>query len=100
MTAAIYQCGDTIQVTEPFYSFAGILANLAAPPSVKVLGADKVTQVGSTKTATNVGTGLYACAVTLPTTEGLYYIQFSGTATDATVVSHTEEITVKFSSST
>ena len=70
MTAAIYQCGDTIQVTEPFYSFAGILANLAAPPSVKVLQADKVTQVGATLTSTNVGTGLYACAVTLPATYG------------------------------
>jgi hypothetical protein len=100
MTAAIYQCGDTIQVTEPFYSFAGILADLTAAPSVKVLMADKVTQVGTTLPATKVSTGLYACAVPLPTTEGLYYINFSGTATDTTPVSHSEEIFVKFSSST
>jgi hypothetical protein len=100
MTAAIYQCGDTIQVTESFYSFAGILANLNAAPSVKMYGADKTTQSGATKPATLVSTGIYSCALTLPTTEGLYYIQFSGTATDGTAVSHTEEIFVKFSSST
>jgi hypothetical protein len=98
MTAAIYQCGDTIQVTEAFYSFSGILTNLNAAPSVKVYGPDKVTQVGTTLTATNVSTGVYTCPVTLPATEGLYYIQFSGVATDTTAVSHTEAIFVKFSS--
>jgi len=100
MTAAIYQCGDTIQVTESFYSFAGQLADLSTAPSVKVFGMDKTTQVGTTKTATKISTGTYQCAVTLPSLEGLYYIQFSGTATDATPVFHAEQIYVKFSSST
>ena len=38
MTAAIYQCGDTIQITEQFYNFLGVLANLTAPPTVTVYG--------------------------------------------------------------
>ena len=46
MTAAIYQCGDTIQITEQFYNFLGVLANLTAPPTVTVYGSDKLTVIG------------------------------------------------------
>lgn len=100
MTAAIYQTGDTIRVTDTFYNFSGVLTDLSAAPSVKVYQADKVTQSGSTITATKSGTGTYYADVTLPTTEGIYYIEFSGTAADAKVVRHAEAFVVKFSSST
>ena len=100
MTAAIYQCGDTIQITEQFYNFLGVLANLTAPPTVTVYGSDKLTVIGTPGTATNAGTGVYQYSLTLPLTEGLYYVQFSGTAVDTTAVTHTEQIVVKFSSST
>jgi hypothetical protein len=100
MTAAIYQCGDTIQVTDSFYNFSGVLTNLSAAPSVKVYQSDKVTQVGSTITSTYVSAGTYKASVTLPTTEGIYYIEFSGTATDATLIRHAEAFVVKFASST
>jgi hypothetical protein len=99
MTAAIYQTGDTIQVTERFYSFAGVLTDLSAPPTVKVYSADKVTVV-STGSSTKTSTGTYQASVILPLTEGIYYIEFSGTATDATPIYHREAITVKFASST
>ena len=100
MTAAIYQCGDTIQITEQFYNFLGVLANLSAPPTVTVYGPDKLTVIGTPGPATNAGTGVYSYTLTLPSTEGLYYVQFSGTAPDTTAVTHTEQIIVRFSSST
>lgn len=100
MTAAIYQTGDTIQITDKFYNFSGVLTDLSAPPSVKVYQADKATQVGTTGTATKTATGTYKTAVTLPTTEGIYYIEFSGTAADATLIRHAEAFIVKFASST
>lgn len=100
MTAAIYQCGDTIRVTDRFYNFSLVLTDLSAAPSVKVYQADKVTQSGSTITATKASTGTYYADVTLPTTEGIYYIEFSGTAADAKAIRHAEAFVVKFSSST
>ena len=99
MTAAIYQCGDTIQITEQFYNFLGVLANLAAPPIVKVYEADKVT-VALTTTSTQASTGTYYASVTVPLTEGIYYISFEGTAADATPIYHREAVIVKFASST
>ena len=100
MTAAFYQTGDTIQITDRFYSFAGVLTDLSAAPLVKVWKADKTTQVGTAITATKTATGTYAAPVTLPTTEGIYYIEFSGTAADATLIRHAEAFIVKFSAST
>ncbi len=100
MTAAIYQCGDTIQVTDKFYNFSGVLTDLSAAPSVKVYQADKSTQVGTTITSTKVSTGTYKASVPLPSTEGIYYIEFSGTAADATAIRHAEAFVVKFASST
>lgn len=98
MTAAIYQCGDTIQITESFYSFVGQLADLNANPTVTVYQADKTTTVTCTTTVTHVTTGVYAAVVTLPTTEGIYYIVFSGTAADGTAIRHGETFTVRFAS--
>lgn len=100
MTAAIYQTGDTIQITDRFYSFLGILTDLSAAPLVKVYQADKTTLVGTAITSTKTATGTYKAAVTLPTAEGIYYIEFSGTAADATLIRHAEAFVVKFSSST
>ena len=100
MTAAIYQCGDTIEVTEPFYSFGGSLTDLSANPTVKVYNPDKTTTVTTTITVSHVSTGIYAAVVTLPTAEGIYYIEFSGTAADGTAIRHAEAYTVKFSAST
>lgn len=100
MTAAIYQCGDTIRVTDRFYNFSLVLTDLSAPPSVKVYQADKVTQVGTTISATKASTGTYYADVTLPTTEGIYYIEFSGMAADAKAIRRAEAFIVKFSSST
>jgi hypothetical protein len=100
MTAAIYQMGDTIQITDRFYSFAGVLTDLSASPVVKVYAADKTTQVGTTVTSTKVSTGTYKASITLPATEGIYYIEFSGTATDTTAIRHAETFIVKFSAST
>jgi len=100
MTAAIYQTGDTIQITDRFYNFSGVLTDLSAAPLVKVWKADKTTQVGTSITSTKVSTGIYKASVTLPTTEGIYYIEFSGTAADATLIRHAEAFVVKFSSST
>ena len=100
MTAAIYQTSDTIRVTDTFYNFSGVLTDLSAAPSVKMYQADKVTQSGSTITATKSATGTYYADVTLPSTEGIYYIEFSGTAADATAIRHAEAFIVKFSAST
>lgn len=100
MTAAIYQTGDTIQITDCFYSFSGILTDLSAAPLVKVYKADKTTLVGTAITSTKTTTGTYKAAVTLPTVEGIYYIEFSGTAADATLIRHAEAFVVKFSAST
>lgn len=100
MTAAIYQCGDTIRVTDRFYNFSLVLTDLSAPPSVKVYYADKTTQFGTTITATKASTGTYYADVTLPTVEGIYYIEFSGTAADAKAIRHAEAFIVKFSAST
>jgi hypothetical protein len=100
MTAAFYQTGDTIQVTDTFYNFSGVLTDLSAAPSVKVFQADKVTQVGATGTSSKTATGTYAASVTLPTTEGIYYIEFSGTAADTTAIRHAEAFIVKFAGST
>jgi len=100
MTAAIYQTGDTIRVTERFYNFSSVLTDLSAAPSVKMYEADKVTQSGATITATKSATGTYYADVTLPSTEGIYYIEFSGTAADATAIRHAEAFIVKFSGST
>jgi hypothetical protein len=100
MTAAIYQCGDTIQITEQFYNFLGVLANLTAPPTVTVYGSDKLTVIGTPGTATNAGTGVYQYSLTLPLAEGIYYISFEGTAADATPTYHREAVIVKFASST
>lgn len=100
MTAAIYQTGDTIKITEKFYNFSGTLTDLLAAPSVKIYAADKVTQVGSAVTATKASTGTYYAEITLPTTEAIYYIEFSGTAADGKAIRHAEAFMVKFSSST
>ena len=100
MTLAIYQTGNTIRVTDTFYSFAGVLTDLSAAPSVKMYEADKTTQSGTTITATKSATGTYYADVTLPTTEGIYYIEFSGTAVDAKAIRHAEAFVVKFSAST
>ena len=100
MTAAFYQTGDTIQVTDTFYNFSGVLTDLSAAPSVKVWQADKTTQVGIAVTATKTTTGTYAAPITLPTTEGIYYIEFSGTAADTTAIRHAEAFIVKFAGST
>ena len=100
MTAAFYQTGDTIRVTDKFYNFLKVLTDLSAAPSVKVYKADKTTQSGTTITATKSATGTYYADVTLPTTEGIYYIEFSGTAADATLIRHAEAFIVKFSAST
>jgi hypothetical protein len=100
MTAAIYQAGDTIQITDKFYNFSGTLTDLSAAALVKVYQADKSTQVGTSITSTKIATGTYRASVTLPTTEGIYYIEFSGTAADTTAIRHAEAFTVKFSSST
>ena len=99
MTAAIYQCGDTIQVTESFYSFTGQLENLSAAPTVTLYAADKTTVI-RTGTATNTPTGTYQYQLTLPSVEGIYYLAFTGTATDTSTVAHRELIYVKFSAST
>ena len=100
MTAAFYQTGDTIRVTDKFYNFSSVLTDLSAAPSVKVYKADKTTQSGTTITATKSATGTYYADVTLPTTEGINYIEFSGTAADATLIRHAEAFIVKFSAST
>jgi len=100
MTAAIYQTGDTIQITERFYNFSLVLTDLSAAPSVKMYEADKVTQVGTTVTSTKVSTGTYKASVTFPTVEGIYYIEFAGTAADTTAIRHAEAFIVKFSAST
>ena len=100
MTAAIYQCGDTIKIIEQFYSFAGSLTDLSANPTVKVYKPDKTTTVTTAITVSHVSTGIYAAVVTLPTDEGIYYIEFAGTAADGTAIRHAEAYTVKFSSST
>jgi hypothetical protein len=99
MTAAIYQTGDTIQVTDRFYSFAGVLTDLSAAPAVKLYAADKTT-VAVTTTSTKISTGTYRAYVALPLTEGIYYLAFEGTATDLTPIYHREAIFVKFASST
>jgi hypothetical protein len=99
MTAAIYQTGDTIQITDGFYSFAGVLTDLSAAPAVKLYAADKTT-VAVTTTSTKISTGTYRASVTLPVTEGIYYLSFEGTAADATAIYHREAIVVKFASST
>ena len=99
MTAAIYQTGDTIQVTDRFYSFAGVLTDLSAVPAVKLYAADKTT-VSATATSFKISTGTYRAYVTLPATEGIYFLAFEGTATGTTPVNHREAIVVKFASST
>ena len=99
MTAAIYQTGDTIKVTDKFYNFSGTLTDLSAAPTVKVYEADKVT-VALTTTSTQASTGTYYASVTVPLTEGIYYISFEGTAADATPIYHREAVIVKFASST
>jgi hypothetical protein len=100
MTAAIYQCGDTIQITEIFYSFLGVPMDLPTYPTVTVYRADKTTTVTVTVTVLHMATGTYMAVLTLPNSEGIYYIQMNGTASDGTAVSHTEAFIVKFSSST
>lgn len=100
MTAAIYQTGDTIQVTDRFYNFSGVLTDLSALPTVKIYEADKVTPVTATITVSKTSTGTYAAVITLPLVEGIYYVSFEGTAADATPIYHREAITVRFSSST
>ena len=99
MTAAIYQTGDTVQVTDRFYSFAGVLTDLMGPPAVKLYAADKTT-IAVTTTSTKVSTGTYKASVTLPMTEAIYYLAFEGTAADNTPIYHREAIFVKFASST
>ena len=100
MTAAIYQTGDTIKVTEKFYNFSGVLTDLSVVPTVKVYQADKTTAVTTTISVTKVSTGTYAAVVTLPVIEGIYYIAFEGIAADLTAIYHREAIIVKFASST
>lgn len=99
MTAAIYQTEDTIRVTATFTDFSGTVADLAAAPSFKVFTPDH-TQVGTTGTGTHDTTGVYHYDLKLPAAEGIYYIEWTGTAADGTAVRHAEAIIVKFSSST
>jgi hypothetical protein len=99
MTAAINQCGDTIEVTEQFYDFDGNAEDLTGSCTVKLYQADKST-VLITATATHTMTGTYQYLLTLPATEGIYYLEFSGTAPDGKATAHREAFIVKFSSST
>jgi hypothetical protein len=92
---SVYKTGDTVRFIGAFYTFAGVLTDLAAAPSVKVYNADKTTQVGTTVTATKASTGTYYADITLPITEEIYYIEFSGTS-EGTAIVQRMMVPVKF----
>ena len=84
MTADTYlgafQTEDGIRLSATFKNFAGVAADLTAPPTLKIYNADKVllTTIAGTSLV-HPSTGYYYYDYTTSATEGIYYAEFAGT---------------------
>ena len=79
-----YYTGDTIRLTGAFYTFAGVLADLTAAPTVNIYYEDSTTAL-ATGTATKSATGTYYYDYT-PATVGDYVYEFSGTSETKAII--------------
>jgi len=83
----MYQTGDTIRIKATFKTFEGLLSDLTNPPTLKIYNPDKeiiATILGAS--LTHSSTGVYYYDYTLPSTEGKYTYEFSGTVESTTVL--------------
>jgi hypothetical protein len=85
MTAPIYHFGDTIRIEAKFYTFAGVLADLAQAPTIKMFdgGRTNITPEGAQTTRT--GTGTYHYDYTM-TKEGPITYEFAGSLENSAIV--------------
>lgn len=83
----MYQTGDTIRLKATFKSFAGNVCDLESPPTLKVYNSYKeVIDTIAGTSLTHSSTGVYYYDYTLPTTEGEYMYEFSGTVESTTIL--------------
>lgn len=80
----VYAKGDTIRLKAAFYTYAGVLTDLASAPSVTIYTFSDHTTV-TTGTGTKESTGTYYYDYT-STAEGSYIYEFSGTLESKTIL--------------